>query len=190
MTRMSVENMDANLTLQQRATVFRIAHLMSLYNVWQVKYDAYTMRGWTYVLLSCVLFLKKSEAAALLISAIDVPTNHVTGEILLEDGLPRFLYVLIRHSKTDQEGQVSFVIICDLPCKKIRGQARAFACSRTLAIIKIMHVTYAILLRNFAYKRTLMIAVACVKLRTYPYNGARTSVNLHDRAGTCLMLAI
>ena len=103
--------MDANLTLQQRATVFRIAHRMSLYNVCQVKYDAYTMSGWTYILLSCALFLRKSEAAALLISDIDVPTNHVTGEILLEDGLPRFLYVLMRCSKTDQEGQVSFVII-------------------------------------------------------------------------------
>lgn len=88
-----------------RAPVFRIAHLMSLYNVCQVKRDAYTMRGWTYILLSCSLFLRKSEAAALLISDIDVPTNHVTGEILLEDGLPRFLYVLIRRSKTDQEGQ-------------------------------------------------------------------------------------
>jgi hypothetical protein len=48
------------------------------------------MRGWTYILLSCSLFLRKSEAAALLISDIDVPT----GEILLEDGLPRFLYVI------------------------------------------------------------------------------------------------
>ena len=108
MTQMSVENMDVNLTLQQREllySVFRIAHFMSLYNVCQVKRDAYTMRGWTYILLSCALFLRKSEAAALLISDIDVPTNHVTGEILLENGLPRFLYVLIRRSKTDQEGQ-------------------------------------------------------------------------------------
>ena len=93
----------------KRAPVFRIAHLMSLYNVCQVKRDAYTMRGWTYILLSCALFLRKSEAAALLISDIDVPTNHVTGEILLEDGLPRFLYVLIRRSKTDQEGQGMFL---------------------------------------------------------------------------------
>ena len=92
----------------KRAPVFRIAHLMSLYNVCQVKRDAYTMRGWTYILLSCALFLRKSEAAALLISDIDVPTNHVTGEILQEDGLPRFLYVLIRRSKTDQEGQGMF----------------------------------------------------------------------------------
>ena len=68
----------------------------------QVKCNAYTMRGWTYVLLSCSLFLRKSEAAALMISDIDVPTNHVTGEVLLQDGLPRFLYVLIRRSKTDQ----------------------------------------------------------------------------------------
>lgn len=85
--------------------MFRIAHLISLYNVSQVKHDAYTMRGWTYILLSCSLFLRKSEAAALMINDIDVPSNHITGEVLLEDGLPRFLYVLIRRSKTDQEGQ-------------------------------------------------------------------------------------
>lgn len=96
----------------KRAPVFRIAHLLSMYNVCQVKRDAYTMRGWTYILLSCSLFLRKSEAAALLISDIDVPTNHVTGEILLEDGLPRFLYVLIRRSKTDQEGQGMFYNHC------------------------------------------------------------------------------
>ena len=89
----------------KRAPVFRITHLISLHNVCQVKRDPYTMRGWTYILLSCSLFLRKSEAAALMNSDIDVHTNQVTGEVMLEDGLPRFLYIRIRRSKTDQEGQ-------------------------------------------------------------------------------------
>ena len=91
-----------------RAPVFQIRHLLSLYNVCQVKHDAYTMRGWTYILLSCALFLRKSEAAALMINDIDVPSNHVTGKVLLEDGLPRFVYVMIRRSKTDQDGQGNY----------------------------------------------------------------------------------
>ena len=53
-------------------------------------------------MLSCSLFLRKSEAAALIIRDIDVPTNHVTGEVILEDG---FLYILMKRSKTDEEGQ-------------------------------------------------------------------------------------
>lgn len=51
-------------------------------------------------------FLRKSEAAALMISDINVPSNHVTGEVLIDDGLPRFIYaVMIRRSKTYQDGQ-------------------------------------------------------------------------------------
>ena len=85
--------MDVNLTVQQRAPVFRIAHLMSLYNVCQVKCNAYTMRGRTYILLSGSLFLRKSEAAALMISDIDVPTNHVIGEV--QDRSRRTRYILL-----------------------------------------------------------------------------------------------
>lgn len=98
-----------------RAPVFRITHLLTLYNTCHIKHDTYTMRGWTYILLSCSLFLRKSEAAALMISDIDVPSDHVTGEVLLEDGLPRFLYVTIQRSKTDQEGQGVMFILCQLP---------------------------------------------------------------------------
>ena len=47
-----------------------------------------------------------SEAAALRISDIDVPTDPATGKIELQpEGLPRFLFVTIQRSKTDQEGQ-------------------------------------------------------------------------------------
>ena len=41
-----------------------------------------------------------------MISDIDVPTNHVTGEVILEDGLPRFLYVMIRRSRQIKKDKV------------------------------------------------------------------------------------
>jgi len=95
----------------QQAKVFKIAHLLALYSACHVKKDAYTLRGWTYILLSCALFLRKSEAAALAIQHLDVPTDSVTGDILLEQGLPRFVYVTIQRSKTDQQGEgIIFVV--------------------------------------------------------------------------------
>ena len=96
----------------QQAKVFKIAHLLALYSACHVKKDAYTLRGWTYILLSCALFLRKSEAAALAIQHLDVPTDSVTGDILLEQGLPRFVYVTIQRSKTDQQGEG--IIFCNI----------------------------------------------------------------------------
>ena len=95
----------------QQAKVFKIAHLLALYSACHVKKDAYTLRGWTYILLSCAL-LRKSEAAALAIQHLDVPTDSVTGDILLEQGLPRFVYVTIQRSKTDQQGEG--IIFCNI----------------------------------------------------------------------------
>jgi len=76
--------------------VSKIAHLLALYSACHVKKDAYTLRGWIYILLSCALFLRKSEAAALAIQHLDVPTDSVTGDILLEQGLSRFVYITIQ----------------------------------------------------------------------------------------------
>ena len=90
----------------RKAKVLRIPHLIALYNSCQLRKDAYALRGWTYIHLSCALFLRKGEAAALRISDIDVPTDPATGKIELQpEGLPRFLFVTIQRSKTDQEGQ-------------------------------------------------------------------------------------
>ena len=55
--------------------------------------------------IMCTISAK--EAAALMIQDIDIPSNQITGEVLLEDSLPRFVYVNIRRSKTDQDGQGS-----------------------------------------------------------------------------------
>ena len=49
------------------------------------------MRNWTYILLSCALFLCKSEAANLLLADIKIPLDQVTGEPLLKDGIPRHI---------------------------------------------------------------------------------------------------
>lgn len=89
----------------QQAKVFKITHLLAIYHACHVKKDAYTLRGWTYILLSCALFLRKSEAAALTIKDLDIPTDPVTGDIMLEQNLPKFIFVTIQRSKTDQEGQ-------------------------------------------------------------------------------------
>ena len=99
--------MNANLTLQQRAPVFRIAHLVSLYNVCQVKRDAYTMRGGTYILLSCALFLRKSGAAALLINEMCLLI------MLLGDPAGRwFTKVSVRSNTTfeDRSGRTRYVL--------------------------------------------------------------------------------
>ena len=55
------------------------------------------------MLLSCALFLRKSEAANLRIGDIEVPIDEVTGKPVLMNGIPRYMYVHIRHSKTDQD---------------------------------------------------------------------------------------
>ncbi len=60
------------------------------------------LRAWTYVLLSCALFLRKSEAADLKVRDIEVPIDRATGDSLLSEGLPRYIFVHIRRSKTDQ----------------------------------------------------------------------------------------
>lgn len=56
-------------------------------------------------LYSCALFLRKSEAANLMISDLSVPRDAVTGKLLLESGLPKVVIVHIRRSITDQTGQ-------------------------------------------------------------------------------------
>ena len=60
-----------------------------------------------YSLLSCSLFLRKSEAAALSLSDIEMPMNPVTGEVITEHGLPKYIYVHLRRSKTDQHSEGS-----------------------------------------------------------------------------------
>ena len=54
--------------------------------------------------MSFALFLCKAKAAALKTEDLDVPTDPITEEISLDSGLPRFMFVTIRRSKTDQQG--------------------------------------------------------------------------------------
>lgn len=70
--------------------------------------DGPTLRAWTYILLSSSLFLKKAETAALTIGDIEVPLDRVSGHPLLNDILPKYLYIHIRRSKTDQDGHDKF----------------------------------------------------------------------------------
>lgn len=88
-----------------RARVFEISELLDMQRASREHCDGPTLRAWTYVLVSCALFLRKSEAVDLKISDIDVPTERATGKPLLCNGVPRYLFVHVRGSKTDQEGR-------------------------------------------------------------------------------------
>ena len=69
------------VSVVMRAEVFKIAHLHSLYEMSRIKADVYTLRTWTYILISIALFLRKSEAAALRIEDIDIPADTTTNGI-------------------------------------------------------------------------------------------------------------
>ena len=87
-----------------RAKVLDISQLTAMWQTSRDHPDGSTLRAWIYVLLSCVLFLRKSEAAILKIGDLEVPIDKITGDPLLSEGqgLPRYVYVHIRRSKTDQ----------------------------------------------------------------------------------------
>lgn len=85
-----------------RAKIFQISDLLALRKVSWVNATGPNVRAWTYVILSCALFLRKSEAANLMIGDIEVPINRVTGEPVMNGNLPRHLFVHISRSKTDQ----------------------------------------------------------------------------------------
>lgn len=86
-----------------RAKVLRISDLLALQAASRKNMCPTTVRSWTYVLLSCALFLRKSEAANLRLGDIEIPVDHVKGEPVLKDGIPKHLFIHIRHSKTDQD---------------------------------------------------------------------------------------
>ena len=87
-----------------RARIFRIPQLLAMYKASRSYPTGPIMRVWTYVLTSCCLFLRKSEAAALTLGDIEVPCSKVTGrQLLTHNGIPKYLFVHIRRSKTDQD---------------------------------------------------------------------------------------
>ena len=86
-----------------RARIFQISDLLALQAVSRRKMCGTTIRNWTYILLSCALFLRKSEAVNLKLRDIEIPIDHVTGKPVLKDGIPKHVYIHIRHSKTDQD---------------------------------------------------------------------------------------
>lgn len=92
-----------SVTGPDRAKVFQISQLLGMYTATRLHPTGPMMRAWTYVLTSCCLFLRKSEAAGLKLGDIEVPCNKATGEQLIENGLPKYLFIHIRRSKTDQD---------------------------------------------------------------------------------------
>ena len=92
-----------NVEGPDRAKVFKISDLLALRRVSRQKMCPTVIRSWTYVILSCALFLRKSEAANLRLGDIEIPVDHVTGQPLMKDGLPKHLFIHIRQSKTDQD---------------------------------------------------------------------------------------
>ena len=104
-----------------RAKIFQISDLLAMQKASRSHCDGPTLRAWTYVLLSSSLFLRKAEAAALTIGDIEVPLDRVSGNPLLNDGLPKYLYIHIRRSKTDQDGhgkfhQLNWNLVCSSLC--------------------------------------------------------------------------
>ena len=108
-----------NVAGPDRARIFRICDLLALRAVSRQNCTAVTMRSWTYILLSCALFLRKSEAANLRLADVEIPLDQVTGEPLLKDGIPKHMYIHIRHSKTDQDrnGNICTFIVYKLQFK-------------------------------------------------------------------------
>lgn len=94
-----------------RARVFQISDLLAVREVSRVNSTGPNVRAWTYVILSCALFLRKSEASNLKIGDIEVPLDRVTGEPVMSGNLPRHLFVHIARSKTDQaaKGELGFL---------------------------------------------------------------------------------
>ncbi len=84
--------------------MFQIHDLLALDDLSRKQPQPYILRGWTYILISCALFLRKSEAANLTMSDISVPRDAVSGKVAVEIGLPKVVHIHIRRSKTDQDG--------------------------------------------------------------------------------------
>lgn len=100
----------------ERAKIFEISDLLSMQQATRNYSTGPLIRAWTYILLSCALLLRKAEAASLLIEDIEVPTNRESGEPMLMNGVPKYLHIHIRRSKTDQDGQGK--TICECICIK------------------------------------------------------------------------
>ena len=98
-----------NLEGPDRAKVFEISQLLEMYKATRMYPTGPMLRAWTYVLCSCCLFLRKSEAANLKIGDIEVPCDRSTGKQLIDNGIPKYLFINIRRSKTDQEAAGMFV---------------------------------------------------------------------------------
>ena len=88
---------------KQRDPTFLEFHIFLHFIMHAMAKSAYALRGWAYIFLFCALFLCKAEAAAPKTEDLDLPTDPITGEISLDSGLHRFMFVTIRRSKTDQQ---------------------------------------------------------------------------------------
>lgn len=106
----------------ERAKTFQISDLLSMWEAARQNATGPLIRSWMYVLISCALLLRKAEAADLQLGDVEVPLDRVSGQMLLVGGLPKYLFIHIRRSKTDQDGQgkgfklISSWIWIDLSC--------------------------------------------------------------------------
>lgn len=89
----------------ERAKIFQISDLLSMREATRQNATGPMVRSWTYILTSCALLLRKAEAADLRLGDVEVPLDKVSGQMLLVNGLPKYLFIHIRRSKTDQDGQ-------------------------------------------------------------------------------------
>ena len=89
----------------ERAKIFQISDLLNMRRATRQNATGPMVRSWTYVLISCALLLRKAEAADLRLSDVEVPSDKVSGQMLLVGGLPKYLFIHIRRSKIDQDGQ-------------------------------------------------------------------------------------
>ena len=70
-----------------RAKIFEISDLIAMFHATRQYSSGPVIRAWTYILTSCAL---------LLIGDIEVPVDKVSGQPLVVNGLPRYLFVHIR----------------------------------------------------------------------------------------------
>ena len=91
-----------------QAACFTVAELLTLYENTRDHPTPINLRAWTYILLSVSLFLRKSEARDLQWSDVEMPCSQDSGDVLTDSGVPKYIYILIQKSKTDQTAEGTF----------------------------------------------------------------------------------
>lgn len=72
------KKVDRSVDGPVRARIFEISQLLEMYKASRQYSTGPMLRAWTYILISCCLFLRKSEAVNLKIGDIEVSSPHST----------------------------------------------------------------------------------------------------------------